>query len=92
MQIDQPAIAPGEEADVESEAGPARARSESTSKDSNLTAKVERSNKDAPVVIDDDDDEPGDEDGDEEVYAVEKVLGHRIGKKGSVRFLLTIEP
>jgi hypothetical protein len=37
------------------------------------------------VEILDDDEE--DEDGDEETFAVEKVLGHRIGKKAHVRVL-----
>jgi len=80
MQVDQPAVAPGEEADVESEGGPARSRSKSqSSKDANGTIQVE-SNKNEPVEIIDDDE---DEDGDEETYAVEKVLNHRIAKKGN---------
>jgi hypothetical protein len=87
MQVDQPAVAPGEEADVESEGGPARSRSKSqSSKDANGTVQVE-SNKNEPVEIIDDDE---DEDGDEETFAVEKVLNHRIAKKGNVRLLIKL--
>jgi hypothetical protein len=45
-----------------------------------MTSKPQ-SPKDKLVEIDDEDDE----DGDEETFAVEKVLGHRIGKKQNVR-------
>lgn len=42
------------------------------------------SNKQSPVEILDDEDED-EEEGDEEAYAVEKVLAHKIGKKSNVR-------
>ena len=45
------------------------------------------SSKQSPVEILDDDDE-WEEDGDEEAYAVEKVLAHKIGKKTNVRVFL----
>jgi hypothetical protein len=39
-----------------------------------------------PVIIDDDDDDEGEDeaDGDEETFAVEKILNHRIRAKGPV--------
>jgi len=87
MQIDPPPVGPGDEADVESEGGMVRAKSKShTPKDAVVTPKSEetngKSNGAAPVeILDDDDDE---EDADEETYAVEKVLSHRIAKKSNV--------
>jgi len=94
MQIDIPPIGPGDEADVESEGGMIRSKSKShTPKDAIATPKPEpeytngKSNAAPPVKIlddDDDDDEDAEEDGDEETFAVEKVLSHRISKKLNV--------
>ena len=96
MQIDPPPIGPGDEADVESEGGIIRRKSKShTPKDALPTPKSEpkfepkseqtngKSNGAPPVEILDDDDD-AEEDGDEETFAVEKVLSHRIGKKSNV--------
>lgn len=90
MQIDLPPVGPGDEADVESEGGTIRPKSKShTPKDAIATPKPEQSNgksNSAPVEILDDDegDDDAEEDGDEETFAVEKVLGHRIAKKANV--------
>jgi hypothetical protein len=92
MQIDPPPIGPGDEADVESEGGIIRRKSKShTPKNAIPTPKSEpksestygKSNGAPPVkILDDDEDAEGD--GDEETFAVEKVLSHRIGKKSNV--------
>jgi hypothetical protein len=88
MQIDPPPIGPGDEADVESEGGIIRRKSKShTPKDALPTLKSEQTNRKsngAPAVEILDDDEDAEEDGDEETFAVEKVLSHRIGKKSNV--------
>jgi hypothetical protein len=87
MQIDPPPIGPGDEADVESEGSIIRRKSKShTPKDALPTIKSEQTNRKsngAPQVEILDDDENA-EDGDEETFAVEKVLSHRIGKKSNV--------
>lgn len=80
MEVDPPAPRTSDEADVKSEGGRRNRRSQ-TPKDSKDTEKSEDSKLKAPVEIKSDEE---DEDGDEEVFAVEKVLNHRIGKKSSV--------
>ena len=93
MQVDPPPDRPGDEADVESEGGTIHRKSRrQTSKNAKVTPKLEHSPPSkAPVEgrkeedeksNEDDDDE--DENGDEETFAVEKVLKHRIGKKQNV--------
>ena len=90
MEIDAPHAQPGDEADVESEGGSIRQNRKSHSpKESKGTPKPESSNKKEAIEILDDDDDAGsqdenDEDADEETFAVEKVLNHRIGKKANV--------
>ena len=93
MAVDPPPVRPGDEADVESEGGMIHRKSKSlTSKGSKLALKPRASSSSqAPIEdhkqedeesIEDDEDE--DENGDEETFAVEKVLKHRIGKKQNV--------
>ena len=74
---------PGDEADVESEGGPIQRKSKSqTLKSAKVTTKLEPlSPGEAPV---EDHEESGENDEDEETFAVEKVLKHRIGKKQNV--------
>jgi len=90
MQIDPPPLGPGDEADVESEGGTILPKSKShTPRDAVATPKPEQANgkrNGAPVEIVDDDegDDDAKEDGDEETFAVEKVLAHRIAKKSNV--------
>lgn len=80
---------PGDEADVESEGGTIHRKSKSqTPKSAKVTTKLEPfSPGEAPVEDHGDsgeNDEDEDENGDEETFAVEKVLKHRIGKKQNV--------
>ena len=81
--VDPPAPRTGDEADVNSE-DVRRNRRSQTPKDSKGTEKSEGSKLNAPVEIKSDEEDEEDEDGDEEVFAVEKVISHRIGKKSSV--------
>lgn len=78
MEIDAPAARPGEEADVESEGASA------LQKGKPQTPEAQENGSKTPVQIIDDDDEEGDEDGDEETFAVEKILNHRIRTKLNV--------
>jgi hypothetical protein len=66
-----------------------RARRRSNSQPSKDQTRAS-SSKQSPVEILDDDDEE-EEDGDEEAYAVEKVLAHKIGKKTNVRAYLSFQ-
>ena len=87
MEVDVPPVPPGDEADVESEGGTIRRKSDTGSpKGSKATPKSEMSAKSEPVVIPDEVEEvdEDDEDADEETFAVEKVLNHRIAKKSNV--------
>lgn len=86
-----PPVPPGDEADVESEGGTIRRKSETGSpKESKASPKSDMS-KSEPVVIPDDveeGDEDDEEDADEETFAVEEVLNHRISKKANVPITL----
>jgi hypothetical protein len=91
MQIDPQVVHPGDEADVESEGGTVRRKSKSqTPMDSKATPEPEIGSKKTRVESLDDDkegeemEEEEEEEGDEETYAVEKVLNHRIKKKANV--------
>jgi hypothetical protein len=79
MEIDHPSASKA----GDKETTPAHRRSNSqTSKDQARLS----STKQSPVEILDDEDE-AEEDGDEQAYAVETVLAHKIGKKTNVRAL-----
>ena len=90
MQIDPLPVEPGDEADVESEGGTIHPKSKiHTPKDAIATPEPEKaigkSDGAEPVEIrNDDEDDDAEDEGDEETYAVEKVLSHRIGKKANV--------
>jgi hypothetical protein len=78
MEVDEPIVI----SEGDHESASKQKPSNQTPKDE--SRKPEPSNKDAPVeIVDDDDDE--EEEGDEEAYAVEKVIAHKIGKKSNVR-------
>lgn len=81
IQVDPPRVPPGDEADVESEDSTIRRNGKSgTSRDAKVTPKSLSSAKKTPVEILDDEEEDEDEDedeGDEETFAVEKILNHR---------------
>jgi hypothetical protein len=85
MQVDPPRARPGDEADTESECSAVRRNGKSgTSKDAKVTLKSLPPAKKTPVEIlddeeedEDDDDEDDDDEGDEETFAVEKILNHR---------------
>jgi hypothetical protein len=93
MEIDAPPLRAGEEADVESEGGPTmpHRRKSQTPKQitttTTATAKENEPEKKQIEIVDDGEDEDEDEEdpeaGDEETFAVEKILNHRI-RKGSV--------
>jgi len=88
MEIDPQAPRNGEEADVESEGGNVRRRSR-TPKETKPTIETANPKSKTPIEIPDDnedeEDDEDDDDGDEETFAVEKVLNHRIAKKGNVK-------
>jgi hypothetical protein len=83
IQVDPPRVRPGDEADVESEGSTVRRKGKSgTSRDAKVTPKSLSPAKKTPVEILDDEEEDEDEDededeGDEETFAVEKILNHR---------------
>lgn len=79
MAIDQPSVV--SEGDPE----PPSKRRSSSRPANDQSQKPEPSSKDAPVEILDDDEDEEEENGDEEAYAVEKVIAHKIGKKSNVR-------
>jgi len=91
MELDPPAPRPGDEADVESEGGRVRSQSR-TPKDQeagNIKPKKPIEIPDDNDSGDEDEDEDEDDGGDEETFAVEKVLNHRIAKKSNVETLQT---
>jgi hypothetical protein len=81
MEVDQPVVVQNNEADVESEGATVSLKSNNHTLEGGDTISKPESSKETLVEIDDDDDE----DADEETFAVEKVVGHRIGKKQNVR-------
>jgi len=80
MEVDAPpAVQPGEEADVESEGGSAI-----KPQGNSPAPKTQENGAKEPVEIQDDDENEEDDEGDEETFAVEKILNHRIRAKGTV--------
>jgi len=80
MELDAPpAVHPGEEADVESEAGSAIKPQRNSQ-----TPKPQENGAEEPVEIQHDDENEEEDEGDEETFAVEKILNHRIRARGNV--------
>jgi hypothetical protein len=83
--VELPQDRPDDEADVKSELGANLPVKENGGlHESNGAKEQEESNRDMPKDDEAEDDDEDDEDADEETFAVEKVLNHRIAKKGNV--------
>jgi hypothetical protein len=90
MEVDAPPTKTGDQADVESEGERVQRRSR-TPEGIKDDVNAENPTTKSPIEILDDDgdeeEEDDEEEGDEETFAVEKVLNHRIGRKANVNNL-----
>jgi len=75
------------EIDREGDKEPVSERKSTSQPPRDQSLKPEPSDVNAPIEIPGDGEDEEEEDGDEEAYAVEKVLAHKIGKKSNVRVL-----